>query len=139
MPVLLTKLLDLKGKFVCIAAGYHREMQQWIDTNTGMDSRFQRRINFEDYSAAELGNIFRGVVRKAGLKMDAGAETEMERYFNVLVYNKGRNFANAREARNYFDRVKLNQGRRLRELLRNPDFDNSELYMLRREDMIIKE
>ena len=104
-----------------------------------MDSRFQRRINFEDYSAAELGNIFRGVVRKAGLKMDAGAETEMERYFNVLVYNKGRNFANAREARNYFDRVKLNQGRRLRELLRNPDFDNSELYMLRREDMIIKE
>lgn len=139
MPVLLTKLLDLKGKFVCIAAGYHREMQQWIDTNTGMDSRFQRRINFEDYSAEELGNIFRGVVRKAGLKMDDGAEAEMERYFNVLVYNKGRNFANAREARNYFDRVKLNQGRRLRELLRNPDFDNSELYVLRREDMIVKE
>lgn len=136
MPVLLTKLLDLKGRFVCIAAGYHREMQQWIDTNTGLESRFTRRINFEDYSAAELSDIFRSIVRKAGMKMDEGAETEMERYFNILVYNKGRNFANAREARNYFDRVKLNQGRRLRRLIQNPDFDNGELYMLRRDDMM---
>ena len=111
-------------------------MQQWIDTNTGLESRFTRRINFEDYSAAELSDIFRSIVRKAGMKMDEGAETEMERYFNILVYNKGRNFANAREARNYFDRVKLNQGRRLRRLIQNPDFDNGELYMLRRDDMM---
>ena len=63
----------------------------------------------------------------------------MQHYFSTLVYNKGRNFANAREARNYFDRVKLNQGRRLRKLMDLPGFKEEELYVLRQEDMEINE
>ena len=139
MPVLLTKLLDYNGKMVSIAAGYNREMQEWINTNTGLESRYTRKIQFEDYTADELAQIFRNICKKNDMKLDEGANEEMERYFNLLVYNKGANFANAREARNYFDRVKLNQGHRLRkELESNPAFDKAELSMFRRDDMIIR-
>ena len=139
MPVLLTKLIDYKGKMVSIAAGYPREMQQWIDTNSGLESRYTRKIFFEDYTGEELAQIFRNIVKSNGLRMDEGADEEMLHYFQVLAYpaNKGANFANAREARNYFDRVKLNQGRRLRSMMALPGFDKEELYILRRDDMII--
>lgn len=139
MPVLLTKLLDYKGKMVSIAAGYPKEMQQWISTNSGLESRFTRKIHFEDYTAEELAEIFRRIVKQHRLRMDEYADEEMQHYFSILVYNKGRNFANAREARNYFDRVKLNQGRRLRKLMDLPGFKEEELYVLRQEDMEINE
>ena len=63
MPVLLTKLLDYKGKMVSIAAGYPREMQQWINTNSGLESRYTRKIFFEDYNAEELAQIFKNIVK----------------------------------------------------------------------------
>jgi len=49
MPTLLTKLLDYKGRMICIAAGYPREIRQWVDTNSGLRSRFTKEIIFEDY------------------------------------------------------------------------------------------
>ena len=137
MPVLLTKLIDYKGKMVCVAAGYPMEMQDWIDTNSGLESRFTRKIYFEDYSSEELAEIFANIVKKNDMQMDENATSEMKRYFDILVYNKGDNFANAREAGNYFNRVKLNQGRRLRKLMELPGFDRNEMYMLRASDMII--
>ena len=137
MPVLLTKLIDYKGKMVCVAAGYPMEMQDWIDTNSGLESRFTRKIYFEDYSSEELAEIFANIVKKNDMQMDENATSEMKRYFDILVYNKGDNFANAREAGNYFNRVKLNQGRRLRKLMELPGFDRNEMYILRASDMII--
>ena len=138
MPVLLTKLLDYKGKMVSIAAGYPIEMQEWINTNTGLESRYTRKIYFEDYTDTELAEIFRNIVSKNGLRMDEKADIEMQEYFSTLVFNKSDNFAKAREAKNYFDRVKLNQGRRLRGLVSTPGFDKDELFILTQEDMIIK-
>ena len=70
--------------------------------------------------------------------MDEKADIEMQEYFSTLVFNKSDNFANAREAKNYFDRVKLNQGRRLGGLVSTPGFDKDELFILTQEDMIIK-
>lgn len=136
MNVLLTKLLDYKGKMVCIAAGYPREMQQWLDTNSGAASRFNRTISFEDYSAEELATIFRNIAKKESMQIDPLADKAMAQFFMDKVNNKSKNFANAREARNFYDRVKLNQGRRLSQMGR--DIDRDELFTFRKEDMIIK-
>ena len=79
------------------------------------------------------------MVSKNNLKTDEAADREMEEYFKRLVSEHRPNFANAREARNYFDRVKLNQGRRLRQLMSLSGFDRQELYWLRAEDMIVND
>ena len=137
MPVLLTKLLDYKNRMVSIAAGYPREMRQWINTNSGLESRYTRTIQFEDYTGDELAQIFRLKVKGKGLKLTPDADAEMVKYFNTLVYNKGANFANAREANNFFDRVKLNQGRRLRRVSPLPGFNRDDLFVFVADDMIV--
>ena len=136
MTVLLTKLLDYKGKLICIAAGYPREMQQWLNTNSGAESRFTRVITFEDYGAEELATIFRNIAKNDGMSLDPLADQKMLQFFTDKVNKRSNNFANAREARNYYDRVKLNQGRRLS----NSGYaDNKEeLFLIRKEDMEIK-
>ena len=138
MPVLLTKLLDYKNRMVSIAAGYPREMHTWMNTNSGLQSRYTRTIFFEDYTGDELAQIFRSKVSANGLTMTPEADNEMQKYFNTLVFNKGANFANAREANNYFDRVKLNQGRRLRRVVALPGFNRDDLKVLVADDMIVE-
>lgn len=137
MPELLTKLIDYKGRMVCVAAGYPREMQQWLNSNSGLSSRFTRVIYFDDYTADELAQIFRNKVNAEGLRLEPDADTAMCDYFRRLTSAKGPNFANAREAANYFDRVKLNQGRRLRNQINSPTFDRNQLYILKQQDMTI--
>ena len=134
-PEMLTLLNDYKGRMVCIAAGYPREMAQWLATNSGFDRRFETKVYFEDYTADELSTIFLNILKKEGMKADEGAQEQMRDYFERLVYNKGANFGNAAEAVKYFNKVKINQGARLR---RMGSYDREELYMLRREDMNVE-
>lgn len=136
---LLTLLNDYRGRLVCVAAGYPREMRTWMNVNSGVKRRFTRTINFEDYSEDDLAKIFLNIVRKNGMRLEEDADKEMRRYFRVLVFNKDTNFGNAAEAVNYFNRVKINQGARLRESIKTEGFNREELYILKFEDMLIKE
>ena len=134
---LLRMLLDYKGKMICIAAGYPREMQKWLDTNSGLTSRFNKTIVFEDYNADQLSEIFLNKAKKDHLTLDAEAEQAMRSYFDSLCRNKGRNFGNAREVNNYFAKVKINQSARLRKAMELPDFDKMMFCQLLAEDMLI--
>lgn len=134
---LLRMLLDYKGKMICIAAGYPYEMQKWLDTNSGLTSRFNKTIIFEDYNAEQLSEIFLNKAKKDRLTLDAEAEKAMRSYFDSLCRNKGRNFGNAREVNNYFAKVKINQSARLRKAMELPDFDKMMFCQLLAEDMLI--
>ena len=136
---ILQVMENYKNKFICIAAGYPREMSRWLDTNSGLASRFTTTINFEDYSADELATIARNIFAKKNLTLSADADEAMLKHFARLVANKGKNFANAREARNYVDKVILNQGRRLRAEMKLPGFTNERLYQLEAADMKIED
>ena len=62
-------------------------------------------------------------VKKDKLTLTPEAENAMRVYFTDLYNRRERNFANAREVNNYFDRVKKNQSSRLRHEMERPDFD----------------
>ena len=64
ITTLVKMMEDYKGKFVCIAAGYTREMTQFLNMNSGLKSRFDETINFEDYNADELYRIFVSMAKK---------------------------------------------------------------------------
>ncbi|MDR1756114.1 MAG: AAA family ATPase [Culturomica sp.] len=131
---ILPMMLDYKGKMVFVAAGYPREMQQWIDTNSGLESRFTKTIHFEDYTGDDLAKIFLMKAGKDQLELTPEAETEMRSYFNDLYENRGKNFANAREVNNYFDRVKRNQSTRIARVMNDPGFDQNAFKQLILED-----
>ena len=117
LETLVARLENDRGKFVCIAAGYSFEMQQFLAENSGFESRFpkQNRIVFEDYTPEELFDIFMIHARKGGYILDAMAETAVRGKLTMLYNGRGRTFGNGREARHLFDEVKSNLAMRLAE------------------------
>lgn len=115
LQTLVARLENDRGKFVCIAAGYTYEMQQFLAQNSGFESRFpeRNRITFEDYTPQELFDIFMIYVRKGGYILDPMAENAVRGKLTMMYNNRGRTFGNGRDARNLFDEVKGNLATRL--------------------------
>ena len=132
---LLRLLLDYKGRLICIAAGYPYEMKKWISTNTGLPSRFNKTICFDDYDAAQLAEIFVRKAAKDKLQLTPMAEAAMRQYFEQLVAHKDQNFGNAREVNNYYDNVRVRQGGRLRQMKQNGTLERSDFFVLEESDM----
>ena len=113
ISTLLKRMEDDRDRLVVIIAGYTNEMKRFIDSNPGLQSRFNRYIDFPDYSAKELISIFRMYTKKNQYTIsDEGAEALKER-MNYAVEHKDRNFGNARYTRNVFEKAIQMQANRL--------------------------
>ena len=117
LEVLVKRLEDDRGKFVCIAAGYSYEMESFISENSGFESRFpaRNRIVFEDYTPDELFQIFMIHANKGGYMLDPMAENAVRGKLTMMYNNRGRSFGNGRDARELFYEVKSNLAARLAE------------------------
>ena len=94
-------------------AGYKGEMQRFIDSNPGLQSRFNRYIDFPDYTGGELTDIFKMYMKKNQYTMSKETETWLKERFDYAVAHKDRNFGNARYARNVFEKSIQAQANRL--------------------------
>ncbi len=103
---LVPLLLNNKGKFVCIAAGYTKEMTAFMATNSGLKSRFTQKIFFEDYDAAQMMEIFRRIVVKNEYRLDPEAYSRACAIFEEIYVCRDANFGNARDVGNLFDNVR---------------------------------
>ena len=134
IATLLKRMEDDRDRLVVILAGYSKEMQDFINTNPGLQSRFNRYIEFPDYSAEELLQIFEKNVTKFDYKLDKEACIAMAEYFQNAVENKDANFGNARFVRNIFEKTLEKQANRLST---DPDLDTEELTLITKEDLPI--
>ncbi len=130
---LVPLLENYKGNFVCIAAGYRREMQDFLDANSGLKSRFLNHIDFEDYNPEQMLGIFEGMCRKQELILPEESRDAVERKLQQIYDNRGLDFANAREVRNLMDDIKNNMA--IRQFDENCS-DLQELKTIRPEDVI---
>jgi Holliday junction resolvasome RuvABC ATP-dependent DNA helicase subunit len=106
---------DERGRLAVIVAGYPEEMRRFLDANPGMRSRFNRYIEFPDYSAAELAEIFRRTAAKNDYRLTEGAERRLEEALEERTRRRDRTFGNAREVRNWFEKAVERQAVRLAE------------------------
>ena len=113
IEVLLKMMEDNRDDLVVIAAGYKKEMEAFISANPGLESRFQNFIEFEDYDAGELVEIFSGMCDRDGYVLSGGARSALGALFSDMVANKSATFANGREARKAFDWIIDEQAARL--------------------------
>ena len=56
---LLKEMEDNRERLVVIVAGYTNEMRRFIESNTGLQSRFQTTVHFENYTAEELIEVLK--------------------------------------------------------------------------------
>jgi AAA+ superfamily predicted ATPase len=113
IATLLKRMEDNRDRLVVILAGYSAEMQQFIDSNPGLQSRFNRYIEFPDYSAEELYQIFKKNAKEFDYTISKDAEIPLKAYLSNTVANKDKNFGNARFVRNLFEKTIERQANRL--------------------------
>ncbi|MBR3599480.1 MAG: AAA family ATPase [Lachnospiraceae bacterium] len=124
IDILNKAMEDNRDDLIVIAAGYHNEMQDFLDANPGLRSRFNRTIEFPNYNADDLIEIMLNRAKK--LDYIIGPETVeyiRDRFERILQYPP-KNFGNARSVRNYLDNAISNQANRL---ITNPELDIEEL------------
>ncbi|HYG51189.1 MAG TPA: AAA family ATPase [Flavobacteriales bacterium] len=113
---LLKRMEDHRGQFVLIAAGYTDNMNEFLKTNPGLQSRFEKTIEFPDYTAAQLIEIANKLFAQEGLKMDAEASAHLEGYLQAAYDARDKFFGNAREVRKIVGEAVKNQNLRMAEM-----------------------
>ena len=113
IATLLKRMEDYCDRLVVIIAGYKNEMTRFIDSNPGLQSRFNRYIDFPDYTGGELKDIFKMYMKKNQYTISKETEAFLKERFDYAVAHKDRNFGNARYARNVFEKSIQAQANRL--------------------------
>lgn len=116
IDTLLKRMEDDRDRLVVILAGYKDEIKGFINTNPGLESRFNRYINFEDYTADELIQIFLSNLRKAQYKITQEAFSSVRETINNAVATKSPHFGNGRYIRNLFEKIIQKQSDRLAQI-----------------------
>jgi len=107
VATLLKAMEDQRERLIVIVAGYENEMDRFIKSNPGLESRFKTVIHFEDYDPFAVGTLFSDMCEKMGCRvsMEAGAKVihilqpKWERY----KQDKAVGWGNGRLARNLFE------------------------------------
>jgi hypothetical protein len=113
IQVLLKRMEDFRGKFGVIVAGYTDNMLEFITSNPGLKSRFDRSFMFEDYSPEEMFTIALSILKKEDIRPDAPTTNHLKNYFAYLHEARDKNFGNARTVRQVCGEAVKNQNLRL--------------------------
>jgi AAA+ superfamily predicted ATPase len=103
IATLIKAMEDNRDNLVVIFAGYTKEMQDFINSNSGIASRIGYTLNFKDYTEEELLEIFKGMVNKAGFKITNEALYKARNIIKEHLNDK--NFGNARFVRNMYEKT----------------------------------
>ena len=108
----LVKMMDdNRDRLVVILAGYYDDMQNFLDQNAGLESRFPNMIEFADYTTAELLSISEKLYHEQGYVLRRNAYEELEHIFEEG--KKQPQFGNVRYVRNIFEKSLNCQAMRL--------------------------
>ncbi|MBQ4641657.1 MAG: AAA family ATPase [Oscillospiraceae bacterium] len=116
IDTLLKVMEDKRDGFVVIVAGYPELMDNFVHSNPGLESRFNRYIHFEDYSADEMLRIFKMSCDKNQYVLTEAAETAVKDFFATVSIST---IANGRGARNLFEKVVTQQAKRIASMSEN--------------------
>lgn len=115
VATLIKRMEDCRGRMIVIAAGYTDEMRDFLRVNSGLESRFGIKIEFADYTASELAQIFRSMCGKNGYTLSAELDAGLDGMIERLTRRRDKTFGNARFVRQLFEDATGRQADRLAE------------------------
>ncbi len=105
IDTLVKAMEDHRDDLIVIVAGYTNEMQDFIDANPGLQSRFTTYIDFPDYEAFDLVSILIDMCSSMQYIIEPSAVKEIFKTFDYDVMHKDANFGNARDVRNFRKKI----------------------------------
>jgi len=134
IDTLLKAMEDNRDDLIVIVAGYTDLMEEFLDSNPGLRSRFNKFIMFEDYKAEELMEILNSMCKNQDYMLSRDAYDASMEYFKNRCEEKPEGFANARDVRNYLEKAIAKQASRIVNLT---EVDNNILAIIEKEDLPI--
>lgn len=103
VATLIQAMENYRDNLIVIFAGYSKEMQDFLNTNSGIVSRIGYTMTFEDYKVDELITIFKSMMKKSGFVIE---ENAIDKVRNIIIeYKDTENFGNARFVRNLYEKT----------------------------------
>ena len=128
VDTLVKGMEDYRDDLIVILAGYSREMSEFLEANSGLQSRFPNILHFADYTGGELTQIAQSIARGKEYVIEESCLNDLTIYFNTVQMNDSQRSGNGRLARNVVEKAILNQSGRI---LKHPQ---ARLDLLIRED-----
>lgn len=113
VATLIKRMEDDRDKLVLILAGYTNEMSDFIDTNPGFKSRFNRYISFPDFSPSEMVGMFENNCNKLDYHLTEEAKAKLMEIFENAYMTRDKSFGNGRFVRNIFEKSLEQQANRI--------------------------
>ena len=129
IDTLVKAMEDNRDNLIVVLAGYKKEMATFLESNSGLKSRFPNIINFEDYTGEQLYEIANIQAKSKGYEIEVGAKDALVKYFNEVQSINAEEAGNGRLARNLIESAILKQAERVLNTT-----DTKEMTMLKEED-----
>lgn len=113
IETLLKMMEDNRGKFAVIAAGYPDNMNEFVRSNPGLQSRFDVTYSLPDYSFEELFTIAQKLLALHELALQPEAAQHLSGYLQRAYENRDKFFGNARFVRQTVDAIVIKQHLRM--------------------------
>lgn len=110
ISTLIKAMEDYRNDLCVILAGYAEDMEHLLNANRGFKSRIQFRLKFNDYTADELYQILKKMVKDDGYKLSSNIKSVLLEHFEKV--RKQDNFGNGRYVRSLFEKLKFEQADR---------------------------
>ena len=120
VETLLKRMEDHRDRLVVVAAGYPERMRAFVSSNPGLQSRFTRHLQFEDYHPHELGEICSAILDDSHYTLTSDSMALLSIVFSVSYWRRDDNFGNGRFVRNIVEEMAARQALRLAALNRAP-------------------
>lgn len=113
IETILKAMEDHRDDLIVIVAGYDEPMNDFLSSNPGLESRFNKYIYFPDYNGEQLMAIFRAQCDKNGYTLTEESEKAALALFDRLYEQRNDNFGNGRDVRNRFEDMIVRQSNRV--------------------------
>lgn len=117
IDTLLKYMEDYRDDLIVIVAGYEQPMKDFLGSNPGLKSRFNKFISFPDYNAQELRSIFLDICAASGYVVSTDLNAVLECVFLQMIAEKPMHFGNGRTVRNLFDCAVMRQANRVVQIM----------------------
>ncbi len=134
IDTLVKNMEDKQNDFILILAGYAKEMDQFLNLNPGLRSRFPLVIEFPDYTVDQLMEIAKKMMKERQYVFSKEAEWKLREQLQNIKYNRSSHvFSNGRYIRNVIEKAVRAQAMRL---LMNDSYEKVELETILSEDLV---
>lgn len=134
IDTILKAMEDHRDELIVIVAGYPDLMEEFLNSNPGLKSRFNKFIYFEDYTKEEHLQIIQKMCKAQDYILPDETLYALDQYFTKVLSDKPENYANAREIRNLLESAIMNQATRM---IKVPNPTTEELQTLLVEDFVL--